>query len=87
MFRTCHVRTDAAGGSSKNTISHMLIFIFVTHKMQIHLRSRDLCFAGFLFMQFLYGLALTTPRRIDWNGSRSILLNYTCRKKGNMIAA
>ncbi len=26
---------------------------------------------SFLFMQFLYGLALTTPRRIDWNGSRS----------------
>ena len=29
MFRTCHVRTD--------TISHMLIFIFVMHKMETHL--------------------------------------------------
>jgi hypothetical protein len=47
MFRKCHVRTDAVIGSSKNTISHMLIFIFVIHKMEIHLKRRDLCLAYF----------------------------------------
>ena len=73
MFRKCHVRTDAAGGSSKNTISHMLIFIFVIHKMQNSFKKSQWArrFTDLLFTQFLYGLALTTPRRIDWNGSRS----------------
>ena len=47
MFRKCHVRTDAVIGSSKNTISHMLIFIFGIHKMEIHLKRRDLCVAYF----------------------------------------